>query len=58
MFKLIKKLFAKQRPVEEIEVCSRMRTDEEIEDDELEIKEMLILSDPSWFGDIARKHHG
>ncbi len=56
MFKWVRKLFSKEKPkVSQKHVYRRYQTDEEMED---EHAEMLILSDPSWFGDIARKHHG
>lgn len=52
MWKWIKKVFTKQKPI-----VRRYRTDQEIAEEEEE-EELLILSDPSVFGDIARKHHG
>ena len=56
MWNWIKKLFGKES--EEPKKIRRYRTYQEIEDEEAEIEELLILSDPSWLGDIARKHHG
>ena len=58
MFKWIKKILLKGRVVEPKQPHRHYRTDQEIEDEQAEIEEMLILSDPSWFGDVARKHHG
>jgi len=55
MFKWVKKLFSKEKPKESQKHRRRYRTDEETD---AERAEMLILSDPSWFGDVARKHHG
>jgi len=55
MFKWVKKLFSKENPKESQNHIRRYQTDEEIED---ECAEMLLLSDSSWLGDIARKHHG
>ncbi len=56
MFGWVRKLFSKEKPKErQKHIYRRYQTDEEMEDDHAE---MLILSDTSWFGDVARKHHG
>ena len=56
MFGWVRKLFSKEKPKEpQKHICRLYQTDEEMED---EHAEMLILSDSSWFGDVARKHHG
>uniref|UniRef100_A0A6M3JQ91 Uncharacterized protein n=1 Tax=viral metagenome TaxID=1070528 RepID=A0A6M3JQ91_9ZZZZ len=58
MWKKLKRIFAKDKPVKELKPLRNYRTYQEIEEDEAEIEEMLILSDPSWVGNVARKHHG
>ena len=54
--KFLDKLFKKSQPVEQTE--SKDHTHTETEDRESEIQELRMLSEDSWFGEIARKHHG
>ena len=58
MWKWIKKIITRKRPPAIQERKRRYRTYHEIEEEQAEIEEMLLLSDPGWIGDVARKHHG
>ncbi len=58
MFKYIKRFFGKKEAKPRKHIRRQVRTDEELEEERLEMTGLLLLSEDSWFGDVARKHHG